>query len=37
MVLIPVHEGADSVAWEGGVSSMVDLGLRSDHAPTRPH
>ena len=32
-------EGADSVTWDGGVSFMVGLGLRSssDHAPTRPH
>ena len=29
-------EGADSVAWGGGVSSMAGLGLRSDDASSRP-
>jgi hypothetical protein len=29
-------EGADSVAWDGGVSSMAGLGLRSDDASSRP-
>ena len=28
-------EAADSVAWDGGVSSMAGLNLRCDHTPTR--